>query len=833
VVHNSTSYSVDNLRSLDSSLPLKFKQFTGAKVLLKQDENFRFREVDNYVNEAGFDVVFTCLPEDAIERIYPRSATSGKTRFVRMLTGYVTPTLRTQDWRTSARPIDIGYRGSIQPLSFGRLAYEKRKIGYDVAKRLQERDLRLDISSRWEDRVGGDAWFAFLRSCKATLGVESGASIFDLEGDLDTRCRQIEEKLGGFRESEEYAEAYLAELKDLEGRIYYNQVSPRHFEAAATGTLQFLYPGNYSDVFRPGDHYFSLARDGSNLDEAIELLCDERRRAQITERAFEEIIEDPANWIETFVARFDAETLRVMEMKGACRSPQTRSKSAARNVVLLAAHDPALDPRLAWIAEHAPPDLRIHIQGVLPPDAPRPVFVTRPDGSLCRAGTRRQFSSRFIDSLYPAILRSPAGMAAAAELQVMDRLLELPDDRFCDSLGAPLGCDRITVFRWYLQYILDVSITLIESMINARGVGALIATDLDTLAAGLLLKGALGVPLLYDAHEFWGQADPSSFEFERQFWIGMEQRLVRHADRRQTVSPGLARIMSELYSCDFDVVPNCEPLASVQASLSGTGSSSCKFLFQGNFAVARGIDLLIQAWPGTREEAHLLLRGPNSTYKTEMEDLAAKTGLLGRRIFFPPPVSEGELVSAAAEADVGLIPYTPTGLNYTHCCPNKMSQYMAAGIPILANNTSFVAETLRMAGCGMTVAFTRTQMLIDAVNALASRPDQRRVLGRSGLEYFRQAFHWETVSRPLYNGLKILLADAPIVPLDLFEADRRLDMSTTKLAPQGGTPPRVLAAHKAPGWAFRSAQALWTAFPVGARSRFRPLARTVKRLLQP
>jgi glycosyltransferase involved in cell wall biosynthesis len=834
VVHNSVSYNVDNLRSLDSQLSIKFKDFAGAKILLKQDENFRFLEVDDYVTEAGYDLIFTCLPDEAIKHIYPRSAASGKSRFARMLTGYVTPTLRAQNWRVEGRPIDIGYRGSIQPLSFGRLAYEKRKIGYDVARRLRGRGLRLDVSSRWEDRISGDAWLAFLRSCKATLGVESGASIFDLHNNLEARCRQAERKLGPFSESEEYAEAYLAELADLEGGISYNQVSPRHFEAAATGTLQLLYPGNYSGVFRAGDHYFSLERDGSNLDDALELLCDERRRGRITERAFAEVIENRANWIETFVARFDGETLEVMQKKGACRSPQRSSKSAARNVVLLAAHDPAIDPRLAWISEHAPPGLRIHLQGVLPPETPLPLFAARPEGSLCAATPRRKFSPGFLESLYPAILRSSAGMAALAELQVIERLLQLPDDTFCEALGAPIGCERVTIFRWYLQYILDTSMTLIESVLQARGVGALIATDLDTLAAALVLKGALGVPVVYDAHEFWSQADPSGFEFERQFWTGMEQRLVPHADRRQTVSPGLARIMADLYSCDFQIVPNCEPAGSIRPGLDRRlGSSNCKFLFQGNFATARGIDLLIEAWPATRDEAHLLLRGPDSAYKRAMEEVAARTGLLGRRIFFPTPVAEGELVSAAAQADVGLIPYTPTGLNYAHCCPNKMSQYMAAGIPILANDTSFVAETLRVARCGTTVDFTRTQALIDAVNALASGPDQRRLLGRNGLEYFRQFFHWEIVSRPLYDGLRTLLTDAPVTALTLFAPDNRPHVSTERLAFYGARSDRISATHKPLGWAFRSAQAVWIALPASARSRFRPLARSVKRLLQP
>ena len=43
VIHNSVSYNVDNLRSLDRYLGQKIKDYSGIKVLMKQDENFKFR----------------------------------------------------------------------------------------------------------------------------------------------------------------------------------------------------------------------------------------------------------------------------------------------------------------------------------------------------------------------------------------------------------------------------------------------------------------------------------------------------------------------------------------------------------------------------------------------------------------------------------------------------------------------------------------------------------------------------------------------------------------------------------------------------------------------
>ena len=116
-------------------------------------------------------------------KVYPRDVV-GNVDFVHAFTGYVSPALRAlKRLDVSDRSIDISYRGSIQPLEFGRLGYEKRGIGFDVAAATADApDIRVDISSRWEDRIGGYAWFDFLSQSKVVLGAESGSNLIRLHG---------------------------------------------------------------------------------------------------------------------------------------------------------------------------------------------------------------------------------------------------------------------------------------------------------------------------------------------------------------------------------------------------------------------------------------------------------------------------------------------------------------------------------------------------------------------------------------------------------------------------------------------------------------------------
>ena len=745
------SYDVDSLLSLDNNLAIKLKSYAGLKILMKQDENHRFKEMAKYIGDTGFDHVFTCLPDESIPLVYPKEMV-GNISFSRMLTGYVTPTLRSFNNFTKSRTVDIGYRGSIQPLSFGRLAYEKRRIGEDVLNLLQSSTLKVDISSNWEDRKGGMEWFKFLLNCKATLGAESGASIFDLDGNLSQRIFRIETLIGPFNESNEYAEKFLKFISDLENKVNYNQISPRHFEAIATGTLQLLFPGNYSNILSPNKHYFQLNRDYSNFSEALDLISNDKKRNEITKVAYEEVILNKDYWIETFVENFDKKILQLVGKKRKKNDGSFIINSNNKNILLMAAHPLKIDPRIEWIKDYSPSSIKVHTFGIHY-DGQEKLISSSKNSQYEISIMRQRWNDSYILKLLDYVGDDKLGLAAVSELIKMNTLLACTEKSFCEILGAPYGHERNTTFRWYLQYFLDQSITLILASTHMKGVDMIISTDLDTLAASLIVKSIYKIPVFYDAHEYYPDSDVLRISYERQFFANLEKKLVPYTDLRQTVSPGLAEIMEEDYNVKFSYVPNCEPLRKLKLSKKISDKDNCNFLYQGNFAPDRGIDLLIDAWTKTNGKAILLLRGPDNNEKNKMIELAKKTGLLNKRIYFPDRVKEEDLVYFASKADVGIISYTPKGLNYSNCSPNKLSQYMAAKLPILCNKTNYVEEITKKSKAGLVIDFNRQEKLVEAINTLSRNNALREKYGNNANRYYQSIFNWQIVSKDMYKAI--------------------------------------------------------------------------------
>jgi len=90
-------------------------------------------------------------------------------------------------------------------------------------------------------------------------------------------------------------------------------------------------------------------------------------------------------------------------------------------------------------------------------------------------------------------------------------------------------------------------------------------------------------------------------------------------------------------------------------------------------------------------------------YRTGLLRRAAAVGVADR-VVLRAPVAPGEVQGALAGAAAGLCLIQPICRSYELCLPNKLFEYAAAGVPVLASDMPVIAAVVRGNGLGEVVA---------------------------------------------------------------------------------------------------------------------------------
>ncbi|MFL5929277.1 MAG: hypothetical protein ACJ77E_20285, partial [Gaiellaceae bacterium] len=284
---------------LSPALRDEISRFDGLKVQFLQDE---YRWVDDITAEMrrlGIDVLFSVVPASQWRAIYGERLP--RTEILQTLTGYVADDLVARRAPPLAsRRIDVGYRGRSTPFWLGRLGFEKIEIGRGFLARAQATDLRCDIAWTEGARIHGQRWNEFMGSCRTMLASESGSSFVDFDGSIERSTREYV----AAHPAATYEDVEHDVLQRFAGSPVINTVSPRVFEAAASRTAMVMFPGEYSAVVAPWEHYIPIEKDFSNFEEVAERVRDTAFLEDLTARAHRELIASggysEVSWIHEF-----------------------------------------------------------------------------------------------------------------------------------------------------------------------------------------------------------------------------------------------------------------------------------------------------------------------------------------------------------------------------------------------------------------------------------------------------------------------------------------------------------------------------------------------------
>jgi glycosyltransferase involved in cell wall biosynthesis len=324
--------------------------------------------------------------------------------------------------------------------------------------------------------------------------------------------------------------------------------------------------------------------------------------------------------------------------------------------------------------------------------------------------------------------------------------------------SAPLGRSYPTrrfrlLFRKGPLFYLEYNCRLFLYLLFVKA-GTFVANDLDTLPAAFCAAKIRRKRLLYDSHEYFTEVpELVGRPGVKRIWERIEGRIFPRLDRVYTVNRSIAEIYREKYGVDVRVVRNLPASTSAGVTrpvdLPATFAGHPVIIYQGAVNVGRGLEEMIRALP-LMPEVRLLVAG-DGDIRRALERQVSDMGLKGR-VYFAGKVPFERLADYTRAATLGMSLEQDIGLNYHYALPNKLFDYMHAGLPVIVSGLPEIRRVVEEVDYGTVVDQFDPETLSRTIADMIGNPDRMKSWSRHALDA-AGSYTWESeenVLRELY-----------------------------------------------------------------------------------
>jgi glycosyltransferase involved in cell wall biosynthesis len=329
-------------------------------------------------------------------------------------------------------------------------------------------------------------------------------------------------------------------------------------------------------------------------------------------------------------------------------------------------------------------------------------------------------------------------------------------DGFARVSAAPPGwIRRVLPFHAYRVAFL---VWFVARVVRGRP-DAVHAHDAAMLLPGLIGARIARAKLVYDAHEYATGVAYREGGWAR-FVAAIERVAVPRATLVITVSDGIADRLLARYRLPRRpvVVRNVTALVPLPATgelrrRTGAGDAPL-VLHQGAPSPDRGCEVVVRAM-ALVPDAHLVFLGDEGEpgFAAGLRELAGREGVTDR-VHFEPSAPLERLLALTAEADAGVSLLQDTCENHRLALPNKVFEYVAAGVPVVVSDLPELRRLVGAHGIGWTVSPADPAAVADGLRrAFAARGDERL---RATLDAASHALTWDRERERLVEAYRTL-----------------------------------------------------------------------------
>lgn len=280
----------------------------------------------------------------------------------------------------------------------------------------------------------------------------------------------------------------------------------------------------------------------------------------------------------------------------------------------------------------------------------------------------------------------------------------------------------------------------------------MVANDLDTLLATWLASRIKGNPLVYDSHEYYcGTPELVSRPLVQGIWRRIERWIFPKLQDIITVNDSIAALYENEYGKKLHVVRNIprkqnNKISETREDLDLPADKTILLLQGAGINIDRGVEELVDSMSYVKQNILLVILGSGDVINI-LKKKVKELGLEGK-IRFIPKVPFQKLKAYTANADFGLTVDKDTNINYRYSLPNKLFDYIHAGIPVIASRLTEIEKIITGYNIGTFIENHDPQHIAEILDK-AVEDTGHRDIWKQNLAKAKQELVWENEEKTL------------------------------------------------------------------------------------
>ncbi len=109
------------------------------------------------------------------------------------------------------------------------------------------------------------------------------------------------------------------------------------------------------------------------------------------------------------------------------------------------------------------------------------------------------------------------------------------------------------------------------------------------------------------------------------------------------------------------------------------------------------------------------------------------------------------------KAIAGIVTFLPFP-NHVNAQPNKIFEYMAAGLPVIGSNFPMWRDLLEKNKCGICVDPADPKAIAKAITYLKTHPEEAKAMGENGKRLVQETYNWKAEEKKLFEFYQALMS---------------------------------------------------------------------------